>query len=192
MKVFCLGLGKTGTTTFGEAMKKLGYRHKGFDREAIEDFYYKRYSKLYQKCLEADSHDDFPWPLMYQSLNEWFPNSKYVLTYRRDFDTWYKSLIKHVERGAGNNFHREIAYGITDFYRNKEYLRYYYNKHYSDVIQAIDNKKLLVVCWENGDGWKKLCNFLNVPVPDFTFPHENKKKRFKAVSKVKKILRNLK
>jgi len=30
---------------------------------------------------------------------------------------------------------------------------------------------LLVVCWENGDGWDKLCSFLNKRKPDEPFPH---------------------
>jgi hypothetical protein len=30
------------------------------------------------------------------------------------------------------------------------------------------------VCWENGDGWKELANFLEKPVPDQPFPHINK------------------
>ena len=27
---------------------------------------------------------------------------------------------------------------------------------------------------DNGDGWDKLCSFLNVPIPDISFPHSNK------------------
>jgi hypothetical protein len=34
--------------------------------------------------------------------------------------------------------------------------------------------KLLVICWENKDGWNKLCDFLNKSVPKVPFPHLNK------------------
>ena len=29
---------------------------------------------------------------------------------------------------------------------------------------------------DEGDGWEKLCKFLNKPIPDMEFPHENKNK----------------
>jgi hypothetical protein len=29
---------------------------------------------------------------------------------------------------------------------------------------------------DDGDGWEKLCKFLNKPIPDMEFPHENKSK----------------
>jgi hypothetical protein len=32
---------------------------------------------------------------------------------------------------------------------------------------------LLVVDWEEGDGWIELCDFLDVDVPDLPFPHAN-------------------
>jgi hypothetical protein len=33
------------------------------------------------------------------------------------------------------------------------------------------NKDLLVVCWENGDGWAELSRFLKRRAPDEPFPH---------------------
>jgi hypothetical protein len=35
---------------------------------------------------------------------------------------------------------------------------------------------LLEICWENGDGWEKLANFLGKPVPQEPFPHRNKRR----------------
>jgi hypothetical protein len=32
----------------------------------------------------------------------------------------------------------------------------------------------LELCWENGDGFEKLCNFLNFDVPSVSIPHANK------------------
>lgn len=36
---------------------------------------------------------------------------------------------------------------------------------------------LLVVCWETGDGWERFCRFLDLPLPDLPFPHENDHRR---------------
>jgi len=33
--------------------------------------------------------------------------------------------------------------------------------------------KLLVMNIIDGDGWDKLCNFLNKPIPNKPFPHKN-------------------
>ena len=35
---------------------------------------------------------------------------------------------------------------------------------------------LLVIDFTKGDKWEKLCDFLNVPIPDVKFPHYNKTK----------------
>ena len=34
----------------------------------------------------------------------------------------------------------------------------------------------ITLCWEKGDGWNELCEFLGVDVPDKPFPHLNKNK----------------
>jgi hypothetical protein len=58
----------------------------------------------------------------------------------------------------------------------KEYFTNFYNNHNQQVIDYFADKpdKLLVICWENKDGWNKLCDFLNKSVPKVPFPHLNK------------------
>jgi len=34
--------------------------------------------------------------------------------------------------------------------------------------------KLLVINIFDGDGWDKICSFLNEPIPNVPFPHQNK------------------
>jgi len=49
-----------------------------------------------------------------------------------------------------------------------------YERHNREVLdyfgERID-RDLLVVCWENGDGWTQLSKFLNKRYPDEPFPH---------------------
>ena len=37
---------------------------------------------------------------------------------------------------------------------------------------------LLVVCWEDGDAWMKLCKFLDREIPDTSFPIEHRSPSF--------------
>jgi len=45
--------------------------------------------------------------------------------------------------------------------------------HNQQVIDYFQNKpdKLLIICWEKGDSWDKLCNFLGKTVPEIPLPH---------------------
>lgn len=51
-------------------------------------------------------------------------------------------------------------------------------KHDSN-IRFLNKKNIdyldMNIC-DEGDGWEKLCKFLNKPIPDMEFPHENKNK----------------
>ena len=49
-----------------------------------------------------------------------------------------------------------------------------YERHNREVLQYFGNrlsKDLLVVCWEQGDGWAELSRFLNKRLPEEPFPH---------------------
>lgn len=111
MKIFCIGLGRTGTTTFGTCMRMLGLNHctgpvgLGLTLNSLSD-----YTAL-QKIIENyDSFSDFPWPLLYKKLSTWHPDAYFILTRRKDVDTWYRSLCKHFDR-TGPTEGKKLAYG---------------------------------------------------------------------------------
>ena len=47
-----------------------------------------------------------------------------------------------------------------------------YIRHNEAVRSLVPAEQLLV--YRVGEGWERLCNFLQVEVPDVPFPHENK------------------
>ena len=47
-----------------------------------------------------------------------------------------------------------------------------YSKHNAAVKAVVPASQLLV--YRVGEGWERLCNFLEVEVPAVPFPHENK------------------
>ena len=170
-KVFGIGLPKTGTTSLRRAFKDLGIPFGGI-------------YELHNPNIIAHCGDPFVLPLnKYKSLDIQFPDAKFILTLRADVDTWYDSLCRWAEKykdHEGLLRQRKSMYGArmpNTSFKGK------YVDHWYGVLEYFNNKygwnyddKLLTVCWERGDGWDKLCEFLDKPVPDIPFPHKNKNK----------------
>jgi hypothetical protein len=51
----------------------------------------------------------------------------------------------------------------------------YIRERNEEIIHYFENRKskLLVMDITKGDGWDKLCNFLNKSIPNKPFPHKN-------------------
>ena len=111
---------------------------------------------------------DTPWYMLYRSLDEYFPGSKFILTLRRDAMTQALSDWNHNRTLGKCHGDMPEAYG-------EEQMRVYV-EHNAAVLQYFQDRPddLLTVCWEAGDSWNKVCDFLGVPVPDITFPHKLK------------------
>jgi len=97
-KVFCIGAGKTGTTSLGAALKLLGYR-LGNQQEGellIEDWAKRDFSSLIAYCHKADAFQDSPfcWDFTFQAMDMAFPRSKFILTVRDSAEQWYDSLVR--------------------------------------------------------------------------------------------------
>jgi len=66
---------------------------------------------------------------------------------------------------------------LVDFpHRNEKEHIQFYRKHNNSVRSYFKNRSsdFIELCWENGDGFEKLCNFLNCDIPDVPLPHANK------------------
>jgi hypothetical protein len=101
--LICLGLNKTGTTSFQDDTSQfLGYTYAStFDgmTKVLFDIYHNDYTTL-QSLLENpryNAYKDFPFslPKVYEKIYEMRPNDIYVLTVRENIDLWVKSMIKY-------------------------------------------------------------------------------------------------
>jgi len=175
MKVFGIGLNKTGTKTLGQCMNVLGYKNKSFDLALLQDFSNGNYQRIFEISEMFDSFEDWPWPLLYKEFDQRYPDAKFILTTRIDSETWYNSLCLHAIK-TGPTEARNIVYGYLMPSQNPNHHMAYYNNYNLEVLQYFSSKpaKLLTVCWENGDGWNQLCSFLDKPIPNISFPHVNK------------------
>lgn len=180
-KVFCVGLNKTGTTTFGAAMSRLGYRVWGWNSYAADftlHWHEGVFTPTMQKALNNhEAFEDLPWPLLFRQLDERVPDAKFVLTIRRSPEAWLQSIQTHIKRADPWAGHF-LIYGSYDPVGDRErYLRTY-NDHNAAVRAHFASRpgKLLEMCFEQGDGWRELCAFLGVKdIPVEPFPHENRR-----------------
>jgi hypothetical protein len=60
----------------------------------------------------------------------------------------------------------------------EEYVKFY-NQWLEEVKQTVPKDRLLI--FNVKQGWKPLCEFLEVPIPENPFPHENEKKVFRKM-----------
>lgn len=174
VKVFGIGLHKTGTTTLGACFRQLGFKSKSFDLELTRFAVRGEMDQIFRVVDRYDAFEDWPWPLVYREIDRRYPDSKFVLTTRRDSKRWLRSLKRHAAKTGPTEF-RELVYGypMPDGH-DAEHVAVY-EDHNRNVREYFRGRRNFVeLCWENGDGWEELCTFLGYPVPAGDFPHHNR------------------
>ncbi|CAL1240417.1 sulfotransferase family protein [Candidatus Methylocalor cossyra] len=175
MKIVGVGLNKTGTTTLGVCLKYWGLKHLSCHAEAFEAWRRKDLDEVLEWVARHDSFEDWPWPMLYREIDRAFPGTKFILTRRKDAETWFKSLCAHAER-TGPTRYREVIYGHAMPHRHRAQCIRIYHSHNQAVRDYFHNRPqdFLEVCWEEGDGWDELAKFLGFPRPSLPFPHANR------------------
>ncbi|MGW8159184.1 sulfotransferase family protein [Desulfoprunum sp.] len=178
LKIFGIGLNKTGTTTLGRCGKILGYRYTECDRGLLEDVVLRNdFARIGQTVERFDLFEDWPWPLIYKDLDRMYPGSRFILTIRKNENVWLDSLKSHSLRTPPLQHCRKLAYGYNFPHGHEQEHLELYRRH-NDNVRAYfkdRDRDFLEICWENGDGFEKLCNFLGREVPAVPLPHANKK-----------------
>lgn len=179
VKVVGVGWAKTGTTTLGTCLKRLGLNHCTQRLDLVPALASADLSPIKDVASQYESFEDWPWLLLFRELDEWFPSSRFVLT-TRAAESWLRSY-KNMLKGEGHrasaqkNETRRILYGLPFPNVSDRQLIDRYTDHERQVREYFEDRaeSLLVVNWQDGDGWKQLCAFLELPVPDEPFPHSN-------------------
>ncbi|NOZ49082.1 MAG: hypothetical protein GXP37_03415 [Chloroflexi bacterium] len=175
MKVFGIGLNKTGTTTLGLCLKQWGFHHKSYDLALLQAVVGGDPAPALAAAERYDSFEDWPWPLLYAELDAHFADALFILTVRKDAEVWLRSLLKHARR-TGPTLARQLVYGYDMPHGHEaQHLAFYraHNQAVRDYFSARPHK-CLVVCWETGSGWQELASFLQRPLPDRPLPHANR------------------
>lgn len=175
-KVFCVGMHKTGTTSMSRVFLELGYTPPtmifGINGSDIENSIRHMADKA---ILKYDAFEDDPWPLLYEYLDIKCPGSKFILTVR-DTESWYYSVLSFF--GAQSTPMRQYIYGegAGSPVGNKDVYTKRFEKHRKDIEEYFTGRpdSLMTLDLSEGDQWKKICGFLNMPIPGVPFPHANK------------------
>lgn len=172
-KVIGIGFHKTGTSTLGTVLKKLGYKVTGSRPELAKYLINNDLESVFKKARKYDAFQDNPWPLLYKEFDKRYPNSKFILTIR-DEEKWIKSAVNYFN--TRDSEMRNWIYGAGHPKSNEKVYLERYRAHNKEVLEYFKDRKedLLIVNWENGDDWESICDFLNKPIPEKPFPHTNK------------------
>lgn len=179
-KVVGIGLPKTGTTSLGYCLRRFGFKHQTYDMDLALKVKRNQIDEVLSEAERHESFEDWPWFLLYQEFDRRFPNSKFILTLRKDTATYVRSLQRHHEREGIRraDFVKphwwDEVHGMQPAEWDYDYSARRYENHNRTVLEYFAgrvDRDLLVVCWENGDGWEKLSRFLNKRAPAEPFPH---------------------
>lgn len=191
-KIFCIGLGKTGTTSLGKSIEELGFK-LGDQRSGellLKDWSRREFRNIIKLCHTADVFQDIPFclPYTYQVLECEFPEAKFILSLRDNGLHWFNSLTTFhgklwskdkrypptsEELKEADYIYRGQPYFVnrtlydtpeTDPY-NKDYLINYYDRHTLNVIEyfRFKKEKLLTINVSQTGDYLRLCKFLDRP-----------------------------
>ncbi len=175
-KVFGIGFQRTGTSSLTRALDTLGIPTVQLPRalyEDIDDDIIRRYRGF----------TDVPIPLIYQQLDERHPGSKFLHTVR-DEEAWLASVewlfttgrvkFKESHDRHGGELNREM-FGRETF--DREHFLEVYRAHNREVRRFFADRPddCLTLDVTAGEGFEKICPFLDLPVPAEPFPHRNRR-----------------
>jgi len=176
-RIFCIGLNKTGTSSFHEAMTILGYEsmhHGGVEVESrISAALAANEPVLSRLDQRFDAFSDIgQLSRRFLMLDRQYPGSRFVLTVR-PIDAWIDSRRRHVEnnirRRASGEYDGKFVVVDEDKWR-QEWARHVGRVH--DYFGARDD--FIEVDLTHDPGWGALCALLQVPEPVAPFPWANR------------------
>ncbi|WP_417910089.1 sulfotransferase family protein [Candidatus Electronema sp. PJ] len=163
-----IGLGRTGTTSFCDALRILGYQNVV-------------HNPTFEQLRYLDGASDNGCTIFYKYLDYKFPDSKFILLIR-DLKSWLDSteyIHGYTPPDRSEDLiimRRMLMYGTPVFDREK-FIDVYYS-HHEEIRKYFRNRPgdLLEMNITAGDGWEKLCPFLDLPIPTQPFCFRNKRK----------------
>lgn len=175
MKIYCIGMHKTGTTSMEKALDKLGYRIATENSTFVPELREGRFRRLNKYLNAYDGLSDFPFFFHYKDLDRITKKSKFILTVR-DEKSWIDSVLNHFGKFDYDK-HGMYYDGVDNPKKDPEKYLDVYRKHNREVKEYFKDRPehLLVMDLAKGDGWEKLCKFLDKKKPFIEFPHLNKR-----------------
>ena len=163
MKLFGIGLNKTGTSTLGAACALLGLKSKTWDADLFHKVTVQGDKTALAQIINAyDAFNDFPYPLIYRELDQQYPGSKFVLTLAPTPEKWLASLKAHAMRAKPSSKTHKIVYGFQYPHGHEQVFMDYYLRHCDEVREYFANRPddFMEVCWANEKDLSRFAGFL--------------------------------
>ena len=203
LQVIGAGFGRTGTTSLKAALERLDL---GPCHTMLDLFSRPEQIPLWLQASRGEPVDwaqiyagyrstvDWPGARFWREIAAAFPAAKIILT-TREPKAWYDSAYSSIyaaamqplpETGVDPVFaslwhmSREVVWDAVfdGRFDDEGHAIEAYEENNRRVIDEVDPDRLLV--FEVTEGWKPLCDFLGVPIPDEPFPHVNDRAAFAA------------
>jgi hypothetical protein len=202
LKVIGAGFGRTGTHSLKIALETLGFAPC---YHMVEVFSHPGHSEEWEAAAEGKAIDwnallgpygaavDWPASYFWRELMVLYPDAKIILT-ERDPQAWYKSIsqtifdfmmrevddsklepIVRAQRQMGRFIVGEKTFGGRF---DKAHVIDVYRRNGEAVRREVPPDRLLE--FDAPQGWKPLCEFLGVAVPEAPFPLTNTTEEFRA------------
>ena len=165
MKIFGIGLPRTGTTSVAAAMLELGLK--------------TAHTQLHNDNFDAgDSYFDTPIWADYEELDKKYPGSKFILTWR-DPKAWETSFSKNLGKflqeikdinNPKHSTNRRCYKKIFDEAKTSEELIFKYQLHRKKAEEYFKDRPQDLLIFDVTEGWGKLCDFLGYLIPPIPFP----------------------
>ena len=189
-KIFVLGYNKTGTKSLTEALEILGYNVFNTGGGTQDNFENIVYDNLKSNCPILNGVDRYDcyidWPIfeptIFSHIIDEYPDAKYI-SLTRGYDDYVESVlrdkIKRLKDGIENSWNW-LGVGDKEVFENypeyqKEWVKERVEFKHQSNLRWLEKKKIgyldLNIC-DDGDSWEKLCLFLDIPIPNEDFPHE--------------------
>ena len=191
LQVIGAGFGRTGTMSLKLALEKLGW---GPCYHMVEAMKRPAHDAIWQGAADGRPADwdrlfagfrsavDWPSAAFWPILIDKYPRAKVILT-TRDPASWFRSISStifptaHRKPDRNEVDHRRMVRSVIvrNTFENrtgeKEFVLDVFRRNTERALEEIPAERLLH--YRLGDGWRPLCEFLGVAVPDGPFPHVN-------------------
>jgi hypothetical protein len=176
-RVFCIGLNKTGTSSFHTAMEILGLKslHWGGPpvRRTVEAAIAEGRHLLSGLDAAIDAFSDVePVTKNFDVLDKQYPGSRFVLTVR-PLDEWIDSRRRHVKRNIARR--QAGTYDGSFLIVDEEGWRNEWHDHVDRARRYFaGHVNFLEVDLTATAEWSPLCTLLDLPEPSVPFPWANR------------------
>jgi len=162
-KIFGIGTSRTGTSTLNRALNLLGIKsvHKASYLTDYVKVNMATGNFLLYGLEDYRGFSDHPIDWLYKELDKQYPNSLFIYTKRKDREAWIRSM--------------HILVQASKEPRDEKKWREDYKKHQKDIYEYFkDRDDFLEIDITTGCGWKPICDFLEIDIPEEPFPHIGK------------------